>query len=71
MKLRMVDLGFAPSARYPYDYRIELIDYGLNEFSRMSQWLEDNEIPHTCAGTGNVFYLTKKDASLFALTWQT
>ena len=71
MKIRLVDLGFIPSLRYPYDYRVELVEYRIDEPARMFQWLKDNEIPHTCAGTGNVFYLTKKDASLFALAWQT
>lgn len=71
MKFRMVNLGYRSTPDYPYDYRIELVEYGLEEREQLGLWLRDCEIPHTTAGwnTGSVIYLRKKDAMAFALRW--
>lgn len=71
MKFRMINLGYAQTPDYPYDYRIELTEYETEERYRLSQWLIDNAVPHTVAGwnTGSVIYLRKQDAMWFALRW--
>lgn len=71
MKFRLVHLGYRRTPDYPYDYRIELIEYDLEEQSRAAQWLNDQKIPHVTAGwkPGSVIYLKDRDAVLFALRW--
>lgn len=71
MKFRMAHLGYRQTPDYPYDYRIELTEYETEERERLSQWLQDLEIPHTAAGwnTGSVLYMKKNDAIMFALRW--
>lgn len=71
MKFRMIPLGYGQTPDYPYDYRIELIEYHLHEREQLSDWLEDNAIPHTTGGwnTGSLLYLRERDAMLFALRW--
>jgi len=58
MKIRLVDLGFIPSLRYPYDYRVELVEYRIDEPARMFQWLKDNE---------NTTYLRRHGANVFLI----
>lgn len=71
MKFRMAHLGYRQTPDYPYDYRIELTEYTTREREDLSNWLEDNRIPHTTAGwnTNSVIYLKDRDAVLFALRW--
>lgn len=72
MKFRMVHLGYRQTPKYPYDCRIELIEYSLEEREQLGDWLMNNKIPHTTAGwnTGSVIYLNHhQDAVLFALKW--
>ena len=71
MKFRMINLGYKSTPDYPYDYRIELLTYTLDERNQLTQWLKDLNVPHTTAGwnTGSVIYLRKKYAELFALKW--
>lgn len=71
MKFRMINLGYKQTPDYPYDYRIELIEYGLVERERLAYWLEDQKIPYTSAGwnTGSVLYMRKSHAMWFALRW--
>jgi hypothetical protein len=67
MKFRMIDMGYRQSPDYPYNYRIELFDYGFEERRQLSLWLNDLKIPHTT--TGSVIYLGEKYANWFALRW--
>ena len=71
MKFRLIHLGYRQTPDYPYDYRIELVDYKTKEREDLSNWLEDNRIPHVSAGwnTGSVLYMKKQDAMMFALRW--
>ena len=71
MKFRMIDLGYRQTPDYPYDYRIELLEYKFREREDLTNWLEDNRIPYTSAGwnTGSVLYMKKQDAMMFALKW--
>ena len=71
MKFRMVNLGYRSTPDYPYDYRIELVEYELEEKEQLGLWLQACEIPHTTAGwnTGSVIYLRGPDAMAFALKW--
>ena len=70
MKFRMIELGYRSTPDYPYDYRIELIEYGLDEQERMHDWLDQSKIPHTSAGrNGNVLYMRKREAMWFSLIW--
>lgn len=71
MKFRMIHLGYKQTPDYPYDYRIELVEYETKERENLYNWLEDNSVPHVSAGwnTGSVLYMKSKDAALFALRW--
>ena len=67
MKFRMINLGYRQTPDYPYDYRIELFDYGFEERAQLGLWLADLKIPHTT--TDSVIYLGEKYATWFALRW--
>lgn len=67
MKFRMINMGYGQTPDYPYDYRIELFDYGFEERKQLGLWLADLEIPHTT--TGSVIYMRQQDASHFVLMW--
>lgn len=71
MKFRMINLGYRSTPDYPYDYRIELLEYGLDERQRLGQWLQDLAIPHTVVGRepSGVIYLRHEHAMMFALRW--
>ena len=71
MKFRMIPLGYLQTPDYPYDYRIELIEYHPHEREQLSDWLKDNVIPYTTTGwkPGSVLYLREREAMLFALRW--
>ncbi len=71
MRFRMIELGYRVTPDYPYDYRIELIEYSSNERERLTTWLKELKIPHTTAGwnTGSVLFMRKNDAVTFALRW--
>ena len=73
MKFRMVNLGYRETPDYPYNYRIELVEYETEERERLTEWLKDNKVPHTTAGwnTGSVLYMKSQDADAFKLVWQT
>ena len=71
MKFRIIPLGYRSTPDYPWDYRIELVEYGTKEREDLGNWLEDNKIPHVTAGwnTGSVIYMKARDANMFALKW--
>jgi hypothetical protein len=71
MKFRMVNLGYCQSPDYPWDYRIELIEYELHEREQLTDWLTDHNIEHITAGwnTGSVLYMKEQDATMFAVRW--
>ncbi len=71
MRFRMINLGYRSTPDYPYDFRIELIEYSSKERERLTTWLKELKIPHTTAGwnTGSVIYMHKGDAAMFALKW--
>jgi len=71
MKFRMINLGYRQTPDYPYDYRIELVEYGFEERQELTNWLKEQNILHTTAGwnTGSVIYMREPDATLFALRW--
>jgi hypothetical protein len=67
----MINLGYRQTPDYPYDYRIELVEYGFEERQELTNWLKEQNILHTTAGwnTGSVIYMREPDATLFALRW--
>ena len=67
MKFRMINMGYRQTPDYPYDYRVELVEYGLEERKQLILWLGDLKIPYTT--TGSVIYMREKDAAHFALRW--
>lgn len=71
MKFRMINLGYRSTPDYPYDYRIELVEYDTGEREQLTRWLNEQNIPHTTAGwnTGSVIYMRGSEAALFALRW--
>jgi hypothetical protein len=71
MKFRMAHLGYRQTPDYPWDYRIELIEYHLHERERLADWLKEHNIEHITAGwnTGSVIYMKAKGAEMFALCW--
>ena len=71
MKFRMINLGYRSTPDYPYDYRIELVEYDTGEREQLTRWLNEQNIPHTTAGwnTGSVIYMRESEAALFALRW--
>ncbi len=71
MKFRMVDLGYLSTPDYPYAYRIELIDYSIEEREKLGNWLKEQKIPHTTAGwnTDSVLYLGERETMWFLLRW--
>ena len=71
MKFRMIKLGYKSTPDYPYDYRIELLEYSLRDRKYLTEWLKDLAIPHTTSGWPNpsVFYLRREHATMFALRW--
>ena len=71
MKFRMAHLGYRQSPDYPWDYRIELIEYGIEERERLTEWLNNHNIKHITAGgnTSSVIYMRAQDANLFAMRW--
>jgi hypothetical protein len=71
MKFRMINLGYRHTPDYPYDYRIELVEYDTREREQLTRWLNEQNIPHTTAGwnTGSVIYMRGREATMFALRW--
>lgn len=70
MKFKMIHLGYRSTPDYPWDYRIELLEYFFHERENLHEWLHRSNIDHISAGpTKSVIYLRKKDATLFALRW--
>ena len=72
MKFRMINLGYRSTPDYPYDYRIELVEYATREREQLTRWLNEQNIPHTTAGrwyTSSVIYMREREATLFALRW--
>jgi hypothetical protein len=70
MKFRMAHLGYRQTPDYPWDYRIELIEYGTEERERLTEWLNNNNIKHVTAGHATaVIYMQARDANLFAMRW--
>jgi hypothetical protein len=67
----MIELGYRDTPDYPYDYRIELVEYDTEERKKLTTWLKELKIPHTTAGwnTGSVLFMRKNDAVTFALRW--
>ncbi len=71
MEFRMINLGYRSTPDYPYDTRIELVEYDTGEREQLTRWLNEQNIPHTTAGwnTGSVIYMRESEAALFALRW--
>ncbi len=71
MKFRMIELGYRVTPDYPYAYRIELVDYSIEEREQLGHWLKEQKIPHTTAGwnTDSVLYLGEREAMWFLLRW--
>jgi hypothetical protein len=55
------------SKRYPYDYRVEVLGDPYSG-DKVSDWLEENKIPHTTTGWG-VYYMQKEHVSWLILRW--
>lgn len=73
MKFRVINLeGYKQSPDYPYKYRIELVQYRVEELKQLKEWLRELNIlpPHNTSDWGSVIYLKEsKDAALFVLRW--
>ena len=71
MKFRMIKLGYKQTPDYPYDYRIELVQYRVEEVKQLKEWLRELNIPppHTNPNWASAFYLRESDAALFVLRW--
>jgi hypothetical protein len=71
MKFRTAELGYKNTPDYPYDYRIELLEYSLTEREQLTDWLTEYNIPCTVAGwnTGSVLYMRKEHIAWFILRW--
>lgn len=72
MKFRVIHLeGYTQSPDYPYNYRIELVQYRVEEIKQLKEWLRELNIPppHTKPEWGSVIYLRESDAALFVLRW--
>jgi hypothetical protein len=71
MKFRIVPLGYRSTPDYPWDYRIELVEYHLHEQESLHDWLRESNIKHISAGwnTGSVIYMKAQDADMFVLRW--
>ena len=72
MKFRVIHLeGYIQSPDDPYDYRIELVQYRVEELKQLKEWLRELNIlpPHNTSDWGSVIYLKESDAALFVLRW--
>ena len=72
MKFRVINFeGYTQSPDYPYKYRIELVQYRVEELKQLKEWLRELNIPppHTKPDWGSVIYLRESDAALFILRW--
>lgn len=70
MKFNIVNLGYKSTPDYPYDYRIEILEYKVQEKEWLEDWLFDHNIPHIIVGyRADVYYLRKEHATMFALRW--
>ena len=72
MKFRVIHLeGYKQSSNYPYDFRIELVKYSLEELKQLTEWLRELNIPPPYLTTdwGSVIYLRESDATMFILRW--
>lgn len=72
MKFRVIHLeGHKQPSDFPYNYRIELVEYGLEELKQLKRWLQELNIPlpHTTTDWGSVIYLRESDATMFILRW--
>lgn len=69
MKYNMVPLGYRCTPDYPYNYRVELVEFSKEELNQLDMWLRDANIPHTRVGWPGVVYLHQQDAPVFALRW--
>lgn len=67
----MINLGYRSTPDYPYDYRIELIDYSKEQRQKIADWLKDSKIPYTVAGKWpcDVIYMRRREAMWFVLRW--
>ena len=72
MKFRVIHLeGHKQSSDYPYKYRIELVQYRVEELKQLKEWLRELNIspPRPTSDWGSVIYLRESDAALFVLRW--
>lgn len=70
MKFSVTSLNITVSPRYPYSYRVGLIDYTTEEHDNLKIWIEENSIQCCVAGRyESVLYLTAESLSLFLLKW--
>lgn len=67
IKIKVKDLGYIPTKQYPYTYRVELSGEVMDAVE-VTDWLHDNEIPHTQTSWG-VFYLNKQNVEWLLLRW--
>ena len=67
MKIKVKDLGYKVSQQYPYTYRVEVSADAVAS-DKVSEWLEETEIPHVQANWG-VFYMNKLGVEWLLLRW--
>lgn len=67
MKIKVSEVIPWVSERYPYTHRVEVSADALAS-DKVSEWLNDNNIPHTQTGWG-VYYLRKDAVPWLLLRW--
>lgn len=70
IKFEVKTMLHKPTAKYPYNCRIQLIDCDADEYENILIWI--NQISNVKCGssdTGLVIYLSESDAVNFTLKW--
>jgi hypothetical protein len=70
MNIETKQIMHSTSSRYPYDYRVEVLGDPGDPLSddKVSDWLEENDIPYTQTGYG-VYYMKEQHVAMLLLRW--
>ena len=67
MNIEVKKILTRPTERFPYTHRVEVSADALAS-DKVSEWLNENKIPHTQTGWG-IFYLNKANTEWLLLRW--
>jgi hypothetical protein len=68
MGMRVEQVSFCPSKRYPWTHRLDFGDTKLGVlWGEIQSWSKDLDIPGVWVGS--IFYTNDKGAMMFALRW--